>query len=117
MLKKKKIFQNWKEIMTKCQAKQNQIRQEKTEGYTWQEEGLEEIIGGQNGKKNVCRYRLKKIYKCVSHATKLALCKSTSTYIKQYRTFKKIIKRIKYNTQLMILYLIMRCCYQLLNIA
>lgn len=51
MLKKKKIFQNWKEIMTKCQAKQNQIRQEKTEGYTWQEEGLEEIIGGQNGKK------------------------------------------------------------------
>lgn len=67
--------------------------------------------------KKVCRYRLKKIYKCVSHATKLALCKSTSAYIKQYRSFKKIIKRIKYNTQLMILYLIMRCCYQLLNIA
>lgn len=41
MLKKKKIFQNCKEIMTKCQAKQNQIREEKTKGYTWQEEGLE----------------------------------------------------------------------------
>lgn len=53
----------------------------------------------------------------ISHATKLALCKSTSAYIKWYKSFKQIIKWIKYITQLTILHLIMRCSYQLLNVA
>lgn len=53
----------------------------------------------------------------ISQTANLALCKSTIACIKEYKSFKQIIKWITYITQLMILYLIMRCCYQLLNIA
>lgn len=53
----------------------------------------------------------------ISQTANLVLCKSTTACIKRYKSFKQIIKWITYITQLMILYLITRCCYHLLNIA
>lgn len=53
----------------------------------------------------------------ISQTANLAVCKSTIACIKEYKSFKQIIKWITCIPQLLILYLIMGCCYQLINIA